>query len=219
MDKVHAGNKVPCDNCDQLFSRRDNAARHRKVCRGGASGDSPFECERCGKQLSREQGQHAKDNVYEHECHGNVPISNEGHRRPRSDRNVSVAPSSGSSSSPVKSVVTSTGEHAFTDTFTTAPSANPQKHQTSSPGLTAATTLDDFDAATQGLPEDQQRECASAFVRSLREAVEIPPTRIAILATSKDRIADVFQTYAAMLVPHLDKQHYDAVKFVHRQRE
>jgi hypothetical protein len=140
-----------------------------------------------------------------------APNSNGGHQSPTSVLSVSSNDSSLRSESS-----SAAGENAFTDAVTTAPSANVQKADTSHSGLTA---IDDFDAATQGLPENEQREYASAFVRSLREAVEIPPDQAAILATSKDMVADLFQTYAAMFIPHLDAQHYGAVKFVHRQRK
>jgi hypothetical protein len=139
------------------------------------------------------------------------PNSNGEHQSP-----TFVSSVASDDSSPKSGSSLAAGENAFTDAVTTAPSANRQKAGTPHPELTA---IDDFDAATQGLPENEQREYALAFVRSLQEAVEIPPDQAAILATSKDMVADLFQTYAAMFVPRLDAQHYDAVKFVHRQRK
>ena len=139
------------------------------------------------------------------------PNSNGEHQSP-----TYVSSVASDDSSPKSGSSLAAGGNAFTDAVTTAPSANRQKAETSHAEFTA---FDDFDTATQGLPENEQREYALAFVRSLQEAVEIPPDQAAILATSKDMVAGLFLAYAAMFAPRLDAQHYDAVKFVHRQRK
>ena len=55
MESVHYGQSFTCDECGEIFSRKDSLQRHRVASHTGDNFDSKFECEECDGTFTRKE--------------------------------------------------------------------------------------------------------------------------------------------------------------------